>query len=453
MAEYATGDHAIGASGENTVNRTYVNEFDGEMVRIKAVGMLPIEVTPEHPMLVSRSRIASPCATRNGRHSRTIKIALGSPMWKPASQLLAKRSSADGDYVLIPRLLGSVDVKELDLSSFAKNGRGLNVMIGKGHTPSVPLNAETAWSLGLYAAGGYASQGKLKFALNSDEVRLRDRLTHLFEALGYKVRTYRQKSENGIEVVVFGEVLSRAFESWCGRGAPNKRVPDFVLLHTDPSITDSFLEGCVSGDGTTTSNCMGKKNVIHIVTTSGLLAMQVQLLGARKGLFFRITRASKAGNVQGRSVRIHPKYDVRCSLSDSNQTRVDDKFIYAPIRRIENIGYSGPVYNLGTTDHTYLISNAISHNCDALLIDEKSTTATYPYMEIQEDDATVTHEASVGKVGEEQLFYLTSRGITDNDALSMVVNGFMEPFTRELPMVYAVEFNRLMSLEMTNTVG
>ncbi len=91
--------------------------------------------------------------------------------------------------------------------------------------------------------------------------------------------------------------------------------------------------------------------------------------------------------------------------------------------------------------------------CDALLLDPQSTTATYPYMEIQEDDATVTHEASVGKVGEEQLFYLMSRGISEGDALSMVVNGFMEPFAKELPMTYAVEFNRLMSLEMTNAVG
>ena len=91
--------------------------------------------------------------------------------------------------------------------------------------------------------------------------------------------------------------------------------------------------------------------------------------------------------------------------------------------------------------------------CDALLLDEKSSTATYPYMEIQEDDATVTHEASVGKVGEEQLFYLMARGLSESDALSMVVNGFMEPFSKELPMTYAVEFNRLMSLEMTNAVG
>ncbi|MDV3243676.1 MAG: Fe-S cluster assembly protein SufB [Nitrososphaerales archaeon] len=94
-----------------------------------------------------------------------------------------------------------------------------------------------------------------------------------------------------------------------------------------------------------------------------------------------------------------------------------------------------------------------SVRCDALLLDEKSTTATYPYMEIQEADASVTHEASVGKVGEEQLFYLSSRGLSDNDALSMIINGFMEPFAKELPMTYAVEFNRLMALEMTNTVG
>jgi len=91
--------------------------------------------------------------------------------------------------------------------------------------------------------------------------------------------------------------------------------------------------------------------------------------------------------------------------------------------------------------------------CDALLIDDRSTTATYPYMEIQEDDATVTHEASVGKVGEDLLFYLMSRGLSEGDALSMVVNGFMEPFAKELPMTYAIELNRLMALEMTNAVG
>jgi len=91
--------------------------------------------------------------------------------------------------------------------------------------------------------------------------------------------------------------------------------------------------------------------------------------------------------------------------------------------------------------------------CDALLIDEKSKTDTYPYVEILEDDATVTHEATVGKISEDQIFYLMSRGIPENEALNMIVLGFFEPFIKELPMEYAVEMNRLLRLEMTGAVG
>jgi len=91
--------------------------------------------------------------------------------------------------------------------------------------------------------------------------------------------------------------------------------------------------------------------------------------------------------------------------------------------------------------------------CDALLLDEISRTDTYPYNEINEDTATVTHEASVGKIGEDLIFYLMSRGLTEQQALSMIVNGFLEVFSKELPMEYAVEFNRLIQLEMTGSVG
>jgi len=91
--------------------------------------------------------------------------------------------------------------------------------------------------------------------------------------------------------------------------------------------------------------------------------------------------------------------------------------------------------------------------CDALLLDDTSKTDTYPYMEIDQEDATVTHEATVGKIGDEQIFYLMSRGFTEEEALSLIVNGFMEPFTKELPMEYAVELNRLIKLEMDNSVG
>src|ERR1700704_354683 len=89
-----------------------------------------------------------------------------------------------------------------------------------------------------------------------------------------------------------------------------------------------------------------------------------------------------------------------------------------------------------------------SVRCDALLMDDRSKTTTYPYMEVNEDDATITHEATVGRINEDQLFYLMSRGLSETQALSMIVTGFMEPFTRVLPMEYAVEFNRLIEMEM-----
>ena len=91
--------------------------------------------------------------------------------------------------------------------------------------------------------------------------------------------------------------------------------------------------------------------------------------------------------------------------------------------------------------------------CDALLINDTSRTDTYPYIEIEENDANVGHEASVSKIGEEPLFYLTSRGISEEEAMAMIVRGFIEPIAKELPLEYAVELNRLIELEMEGSVG
>ncbi|HVP20696.1 MAG TPA: Fe-S cluster assembly protein SufB [Anaerolineaceae bacterium] len=91
--------------------------------------------------------------------------------------------------------------------------------------------------------------------------------------------------------------------------------------------------------------------------------------------------------------------------------------------------------------------------CDALLLDPKSRSDTYPYIEIDEDDVTIGHEATVSKVGEEQLFYLMSRGLNEEQATTMVVSGFIEPLVKELPMEFAVEMNRLIQLQMEGSVG
>jgi Fe-S cluster assembly protein SufB len=91
--------------------------------------------------------------------------------------------------------------------------------------------------------------------------------------------------------------------------------------------------------------------------------------------------------------------------------------------------------------------------CDALLLNETSRTDTYPYIEIDENTASIGHEATVSKVGDEQLFYLASRGLSQDEAMSMIVRGFIEPIARELPLEYAIELNRLVELEMEGSVG
>jgi Fe-S cluster assembly protein SufB len=94
-----------------------------------------------------------------------------------------------------------------------------------------------------------------------------------------------------------------------------------------------------------------------------------------------------------------------------------------------------------------------SVRCDALMLDDISRSDTYPYIDIQEDDTTMTHEATVGKVSADQVFYLMSRGLTENEATNLIVQGFLEVFTKELPMEYAIEFNRLVKLEMEGSLG
>jgi len=100
--------------------------------------------------------------------------------------------------------------------------------------------------------------------------------------------------------------------------------------------------------------------------------------------------------------------------------------------------------------NTNVKSNVV---CDALLLDDTSRSDTYPYIEVDEQDVNIGHEATVSKVEDEQLFYLMSRGLTEEEATSMVVSGFIEPLVKELPMEYAIEMNRLIQLQMEGSIG
>ncbi len=94
-----------------------------------------------------------------------------------------------------------------------------------------------------------------------------------------------------------------------------------------------------------------------------------------------------------------------------------------------------------------------SVRCDALMLDDESRSDTYPYIDIQEDDTSMSHEATVGRISQDQVFYLMSRGLSENEAQNLIVQGFLEVFTKELPMEYAIEFNRLVKLEMEGALG
>jgi Fe-S cluster assembly protein SufB len=97
--------------------------------------------------------------------------------------------------------------------------------------------------------------------------------------------------------------------------------------------------------------------------------------------------------------------------------------------------------------------SASTVKCDALLVDQISRSDTYPYVDVREDDVRMGHEATVSKVSEDQLFYLMSRGLDEDEAMAMIVRGFVEPIARELPMEYALELNRLIELQMEGAVG
>ena len=94
-----------------------------------------------------------------------------------------------------------------------------------------------------------------------------------------------------------------------------------------------------------------------------------------------------------------------------------------------------------------------SIKCDTIILDDISTSDTIPYNEVLNNNVTLEHEATVSKVSEDQLFYLMSRGLTEEEATQMIVMGFIEPFTKELPMEYAVEMNRLIKFEMEGSIG
>ena len=164
----------------------------------------------------------------------------------------------------------------------------------------------------------------------------------------------------------------------------------------------------------------------------------IQLLGeGAKGEMLSVAFAGKGQHQDAGAKMIHAAPNTSSRITSKSISKDNGRASYRGLVKV----------------HENAVNTNVSGECDALLIGENARSDTYPTMEIDHDQVKVEHEARVSKVAEEQLFYLTSRGLTEDDARLLIVNGFMEPFTKELPLEYAVELNRLIELEMEGSLG
>jgi deoxycytidylate deaminase len=357
ISEYVVGDKVVGMHKLNEVGETFKRKYSGDLIRVEAKGILPISLTPEHPLLVINA------GNRSNRRSPSLR-----PEWKLAGDLKERHNSpayAKGDYLLLPRVSGTIDAQSIDLGNFAP-GRSHKYKISR-----LPLNTTTAWLLGIYVAEGHATDRRIYFSLHSNETELARRIMKTLDSLGVPSTSKAVLGEQSIVIDCCSTVLGRAMLSWCGHLAPSKRIPDFVLYHRDLDIVEAFLEGYSRGDGGWASNSSKntERNQLQMVTTSKLLALQLQLAFARLGRYASVYDNHHGGEtkIQGRLVETEEAYTIRFSPSNTNirvYEKEDHLFFMLPIRRVSREHFEGPVYNLEAPgDNTYLVSNIISHNC------------------------------------------------------------------------------------------
>jgi Fe-S cluster assembly protein SufB len=251
-----------------------------------------------------------------------------------------------------------------------------------------------------------------------------------------------------------------------------------TLIIVDEGASVHYVEGCTAPIATTNSFHSG---VIEIIVKKGARSRYSTIQNWSTNVFNLVTQRAKVyangthewvdANLGSRLTMKYPS----CYLMEPGAHGEMLSLAFAAAGQIQDAGTKMIHFAPNTTSK--VISKSISKSggrtsfrgllkvyngakgakssvvCDALLLDPQSRSDTYPTIEIDEDDVTIGHEASVSKVGEEQLFYLMSRGLSEEEATTMVVSGFIEPLVKELPMEYAVEMNRLIQLQMEGSIG
>jgi len=259
-----------------------------------------------------------------------------------------------------------------------------------------------------------------------------------------------------------------------------KNVGQFerTLIIVDKDAEVSYIEGCTAPVYSTDSLHAA---VVEVIALESAKVRYTTIQNWSSNVYNLVTKRAVAhknsvvewidGNLGSKLTMKYP-----CVILKGEGARADILSVaYAGKAQHQDAG--GKVIHLASNTNSRIISKSVSKDggrgsyrgllrvvkgaknvtssvkCDALILDKFSRSDTYPTMKIEEPSATIAHEATVGKVGEEQLFYLMSRGLSESEALALIVLGFIAEFTKELPMEYAVELNKLIQLEMEGSVG
>jgi Fe-S cluster assembly protein SufB len=251
-----------------------------------------------------------------------------------------------------------------------------------------------------------------------------------------------------------------------------------TLIIADEGAKLHYIEGCTAPSYSTNSFHSG---VIEIVVNRGANVRYTTIQNWSKNMYNLVTQRARVesegrmawmdGNLGSKLTMKYPS----CYLMGPGASGEIMSIAYAGPGQHQDAG--GKVIHAAPYTTSEIVSKSISKGsgrssyrgllkvhpgavgsrsnvqCDALLLDEEARTDTYPYIEIEEKNATIGHEATVTKIGDEQLFYLRSRGIPEAEARTMIVRGFIEPIAKELPLEYAVELSRLIEFEMEGSVG
>ncbi len=251
-----------------------------------------------------------------------------------------------------------------------------------------------------------------------------------------------------------------------------------TLIIADEDSYVHYVEGCTAPIYTTSSL---HSAVVEIIVKKGARCRYTTIQNWSNNVYNLVTKRATAGenatmewvdaNIGSGLTMKYPAVWLMgegakgetlsvASAGESQHQDAGAKMVHLAPRTSSNIVSKSVARSGGRTSYRGLVQvgdgahgSKSTVKCDALLIDEVSRSDTYPYVDVREDDVAMGHEASVSKVSEDQLFYLMSRGLSEDEAMAMIVRGFIEPIAKELPMEYALELNRLIELQMEGAVG